>query len=110
MLSAAAVDAMLQEKGCQTNKLYCRINEAQKNNLITKEMAEWAHQVRLDANEQRHADNNSKLPTKEEAQATLDFALALAEFLFVLPSKVKRGLADSGKANKGQTGRSEIVH
>jgi len=54
-------------------------------------LAEWAHEVRLDANSQRHADESAPLPTKEEAEKTIEFAKALAEFLFVLPAMVSRG-------------------
>jgi hypothetical protein len=51
----------------------------------------WAHEIRLDANDQRHADEAQPLPDEAQAKKCLDFALALAEFLFVLPSKVQRG-------------------
>jgi len=58
-------------------------------------MARWAHEVRLDANEPRHADETTPLPTEDDARKCVDFALALAQFLFVLPAQVKRGLADA---------------
>ena len=92
MLCASSVDAMLKLKGYAEGSLYNRIEKAVENNLITKEMAQWAHDVRLDANDQRHADASSCLPTTEEAKRVIDFATALAEFLFVLPSRVQRGL------------------
>jgi Domain of unknown function (DUF4145) len=56
MLSASAVDAMLKSKGYKDGNLYSRINKAREDHLMTKEMALWAHEVRLDANEPRHAD------------------------------------------------------
>lgn len=92
MLSASSIDAMLKDKGYLTGKLYTRINQAVKDYLITKEMADWAHEVRLDANDQRHADQNAELPNEQDAQKTIDFAIALAQFLFVMPSKIKRGI------------------
>jgi len=95
MLSASAVDAMLKEKAYKDGSLYERIDKAAKDHLITDTMAEWAHQIRLDANAQRHADKDVGLPTKEEARLTFDFAIALAEYLFVLPSRVNRGIADA---------------
>ena len=58
-------------------------------------MAQWAHQIRLDANEQRHADKDIGLPTQDEAKLTFDFAMAFAEYLFVLPSRVTRGIANA---------------
>ena len=91
MLCASSVDAMLKEKGYTEGSLHRRINEAKDNHLITNEMAEWAHEVRLDANEQRHADEGLPLPTEEDAKRSVEFTLALAEFLFILPAKVEQG-------------------
>jgi hypothetical protein len=92
MLAASAVDEMLKQKGFVGGSLYRRIDQAKKGHVITGEMALWAHQVRLEANGQRHSDEETPLPDKEDAKQSLDFVTALAEFLFVLPSKVKRGL------------------
>lgn len=92
MLSASAVDAMLKLKGYVEGSLYARIEKAAADHLITPEMAAWAHQVRLDANDQRHADQAANLPTQQDAKRVLDFASALAEFLFVLPGRIQRGL------------------
>ena len=93
MLAASAIDAMLKEKGYKEGHLSPRINQAAKDHLITEEMATWAHKVRLDANGQRHADDSLDLPTEPEAQMTVEFALALGEFLFVLPARVRKGLS-----------------
>ena len=91
MLAASSVDAMLKEKGYKTGSLYSRIEQAVKDNLITSEMGEWAHDVRLDANDQRHSDEDASLPDQLAASKVIDFASALGEFLFVLPSRVQRG-------------------
>lgn len=91
MLAASSIDAMLKNKGYTEGDLYPRIEKAGKEHLITKEMAVWAHDVRLDANDQRHADENATLPTEADASKCVEFAKALAEFLFVLPKRVERG-------------------
>ena len=75
MLAASAVDSMLKAKNLTSGGLYARIDEAAKAHLITAEMAQWAHDVRLDANDQRHADDSAPLP--DEAQAP-DFRLLFA--------------------------------
>jgi len=93
MLSASSVDAMLKEKGYTNGSLYTRVNKAVEDHLITSEMARWAHDIRLDANDQRHADQQASLPTESDAKKCVDFAIALGEFLFVLPARVERGLA-----------------
>jgi hypothetical protein len=92
LLAASAVDSMLKLKGYKEGNLFSRINKAAKEHLITEGMSKWAHEVRLDANDQRHADENRGLPTIDDAKHTLDFAKALAQFLFVLPAKVDEGI------------------
>lgn len=92
MLAASAVDSMLKAKGFVEGTLYTRIDKAAKDHIITKDMAAWAHAVRLDANDQRHADDAAALPTEQDAKRVLDFAATLAQIMFVLPSRVVRGL------------------
>ena len=60
--------------------------------MITSDMAKWAHAVRLDANDQRHADEAASLPTAQDAQRVLAFAATLAQIMFILPSRVSQGL------------------
>lgn len=95
MLAASAVDAMLKTKNYTEGSLYDRIEKAVDDHLITDDMAKWAHQVRLDANDQRHSDDEIVLLTDQDAKRSIDFALALAEILFVLPSRVTRGLKET---------------
>jgi hypothetical protein len=103
VLAASAVDSMLKARGYRDGSLYTRIEQAEADHLITPEMAEWAHEVRLDANNQRHADEDAPLPTKDEAGKTIEFAKALAEFLFVLPAMVTRGRGKPEKQAAGAT-------
>lgn len=98
MLAASAVDAMLKEKGFKTGSLYQRIDKAAEDHAITSGMAAWAHDVRLDANDQRHSDEAAALPGQPDAVRCVDFASALAEILFVLPSRVARGRAEASEA------------
>lgn len=103
MLSASSVDSMLKDKGYKEGSLYFRINKAINDHLITKEMGEWAHEVRLDANDQRHADEQTELPNEQDAQRIIDFTMSLAEFLFVMPSRVQTGIKqakEEGITNK----------
>jgi len=93
MVACSAIDQMLKERGYADGKLYPRINQAVKDHLLTQEMGDWAHDVRLDANGQRHADRDRQPPGELDAKRCVDFAFALAEYLFVLPSKVKRAIS-----------------
>jgi len=89
--AASAIDAMLKAKGYKEGSLYSRIDLAATNHLITAEMASWAHEVRLDANDQRHADEEAPLPSSDDAGRVIEFAKALGQFLFVLPARVEQG-------------------
>lgn len=91
MLTASAVDAMLKDKGFKDGTLNSRIDTAAASHLITREMAAWAHEIRLDANDQRHADEAAPLPSELDAKKVIEFANALAQFLYVLPARVERG-------------------
>jgi Domain of unknown function (DUF4145) len=95
VVSASAIDSMLKAKGYKDGGLYSRIDKAAQDHLITADMANWAHQVRLDANDQRHADEAAPLPTEADAKRCAEFAFALGEVLFVLPSRVTRGIQDT---------------
>lgn len=95
MLAASSVDAMLKSSGYVEGSLYSRIEKAATNHLITTQMATWAHDVRLDANDHRHADEDAPLPTKADAQRAIDFAKALGMFMFVLPARVTRGITEA---------------
>ena len=92
MLAASSIDSMLKAKGLKSGSLYSRIKFAVESNLITEEMATWAHDVRLDANDQRHADDEAPLPSYDDANRVIEFAKALATFLFILPARVQRGI------------------
>lgn len=98
MLAASSVDAMLKAKGLKDGSLYSRIDKAAETHLITPEMAAWAHEVRLDANEQRHDDESQPLPDAAAARRAVDFVVALGQFMFVLPARVSRGIADAKSA------------
>lgn len=99
MLAASAVDAMLKAKGLTDGSLYKRIKTAAESHLITDEMAEWAHDVRLDANDQRHSDMAAPLPGPEDARRVIDFVQALGLFLFVMPSRVQKGIQDATESS-----------
>ena len=90
MLAGAAVDAMLKEKGYIGGSVYSRTDQAVQDGVLTKEMAEWAHDVRLGSNRPRHADENDPHVSLEEATQSVEFAKMLGHFLFVLPAKVSQ--------------------
>jgi len=111
-LCANAVDAMLSEVGyppVKDTSLFQRIETAAGDGALTRAMAEWAHTVRLVANDVRHPDLESSRPTAKDAARGVDFVEALGEYLFVLPSRVSMGLMSKptdlpvGRATAGDT-------
>jgi hypothetical protein len=97
VMSASAVDAMLKERTYKDGSLYSRIQKAEEDGVLTEHMAAWAHDIRLDANDERHADTAAIDATPADAARCLEFADALADLLFVLPARVKRGRKSEGK-------------
>lgn len=90
MLAASAILAMLKAKGHnKSSKLYEAINSAIQANELTPELAAWAHKLRLDANDPRHADDEAPHRTVEEARELVAFSTMLAEIWFVLPHKIQ---------------------
>lgn len=94
MVSASALDIMLQTIGRPKSEgsLSARIKKAAVEHQITQGMADWAHQVRILANESRHPGKDEESPTLEDAKQSLEFLMALADLLFVLPARVTKGI------------------
>lgn len=100
MLAASAVDAMLKAVGLADGSLYQRIEKATEEHILTESMAKWAHKVRLDANDVRHADEEREQFTKADAEQVLEFADAISQFMFVIPHKVQLGLENARRGKE----------
>jgi Domain of unknown function (DUF4145) len=99
LMAGSAVDAMLKELGLSKGSVYDRIDQAVKSNLLTRDMGDWAHEVRLNANRPRHADAENPHVSSEEATQSVEFADALANFLFILKAKIQRGIEGAKQAS-----------
>ncbi|MEX2311748.1 MAG: DUF4145 domain-containing protein [Rhodospirillales bacterium] len=102
VMAGSAVDAMLKEHGYREGSLYARIDKAVEDHLLTNQMGEWAHEVRLGSNRPRHADEKRPHVTPEEAKQSVEFAEALGNFLFVLAAKIQRGIEAAKNQDEGQ--------
>lgn len=100
MLAASCVDALLKERGYVDGNLFPRINKAVEDHILTADMGEWAHEVRLGSNRPRHADQNRPNATHAEAQQSVEFAEALAHFLFVIPARTQKGIEKAREASE----------
>jgi len=99
MVAGSAVDAMLKELGYVSGSLYERIDKAVAEQKLTKNMGDWAHEVRLGSNRPRHADKDRPHVSPEEAEQSVEFAEALGYFLFVLTEQIARGTQAAKKAS-----------
>lgn len=86
-----ATKAVRGEAG-QFEKLAKRIQSLRTEGVITKDMAEWAHAVRLDANEFVHTDEDA---TRTQAEDLLHFTEAFLLYAFTLPAMVSRRAVDA---------------
>jgi hypothetical protein len=91
---------MLKAMNFTEGSLYTRIDAAVAAHVLTKDMGEWAHEVRLGSNRPRHADAEQPHVSPEEAKQSVEFAEALGFFLFVLTKRVERGKAAAKEASK----------
>jgi Domain of unknown function (DUF4145) len=82
------------EKGYKEETLYSKINRAADENKITESMKLWSNKIRLDSNAIRHANENCVNLTMDDAKGTIEFAVALADFLFVIPYKVNKTISN----------------
>ncbi len=88
VMAASSIDAMLKDNGLTDGSLYSRIEKAVADGILTQNMAEWAHRVRLDSNNPRHADEDTPHMSIDDARRAFDFANALTEYLYLLPSRM----------------------
>ena len=95
-----SIEAMLAHLSYDSGVLKSRIDKAIEDNVLPNVMGEWAHEVRLFGNEGHTDEAPADLPTFEEAEHVLTYANTLAEYLFVLPARIK-------KARKVQTGNAK---
>lgn len=100
VMAGSAIDAMLKHHNYTTGSLYDRIDKALSDNLLTKGMADWAHEVRLGSNRPRHADKDKPHVSQGEAVQSVEFAEALGNFLFVLTARIERGLKAAAEPSK----------
>ncbi|MBO2926007.1 DUF4145 domain-containing protein [Metapseudomonas otitidis] len=93
LLCRKALDIATKTLLPNTNdSLNARINKLKSDQVITADMADWAHIIRVEGNESAHSDDES---TKEEAQALIDFTETFLLYAFTLPAmvRIKRGNA-----------------
>lgn len=82
------IKSMLSDQDLTTGSILERLNQAEKKHLFSKELLEWAYEINcLEDCDQKRKKNY--LPSEEKN--LVNFTLALAEFLYILPAKIRQG-------------------
>lgn len=97
MMFRRALDVGLKEFPSEIDawKLEKRIDKLADAGLITKDLQQWAHKIRLEGNEAVHELDN---PTKEQAGELRLFTELVLIYLFTLPARVKANLPADNEA------------
>jgi hypothetical protein len=72
------------DQGAEKDKLYDQIDELFSKGIITKQIKDWAHSIRLVGNDAAHPTNLEV--SKEDSKDILDLAEQLMNILYVMPS------------------------
>ena len=72
--------------------LFERIQEAAKQHHLTPDLANWAHQIRLDGNDAAHEEEPFSQDDAERLSVFTDMVL---RYLFTLPGMLKQARNDS---------------
>lgn len=84
-----ALQGSVIEKGTTKDKLKDQINELCDKRIITEDIRDWGHEIRLTGNIGAHPDEDGlKGVTKEDAEQMMQFMERYLEYVYVLPAKV----------------------
>ncbi len=82
---------MLAERGYKKGGLKGRIEKAVEGGNLPQDIADWANEVREIGNVTHTDAEPEPLPSDKDATRSLLFANTLADYLFVLPARIKSG-------------------
>ncbi len=85
-LARRTVQLICLDKGASKNKnLHQQIDELFSSGVITKDIKEWAHEVRFLGNDAAHPNKN--IVSQDDAKDILDLLESLCDVLYVAPAK-----------------------
>ncbi|MFH0771236.1 MAG: DUF4145 domain-containing protein [Candidatus Omnitrophota bacterium] len=83
------VQELAMEKGATGDTLFAQIDDLASRQIITQDLKDWAHEIRILGKEGAHAD----VPTdvgEEEAKFAIDFTEDLLNFVYVLKARLQK--------------------
>lgn len=88
VLARRAVQTICKDKGTTKKELRDQIDELFTKGFVTKDLKDWAHEVRYVGNDAAHP--NDKTVSKEDAEDILDLLESFCEVLYVTPAKAEK--------------------
>jgi len=89
IMARAALQRTVRVLNAEGKNLYNEIEDLRTKGIITKQLADFAHEVRITGNDMAHPHEISEVNQKE-VEESLDFLDGLLEIVFVLPSIAER--------------------
>jgi len=91
------------QKGAKKEKLVDQIDELYEKETITKDIRDWAHEIRLTGNIGAHPDKDGLQDvTSEDADELIKFMEEYLKYAYIMPAKVaeKRARKEAKKKKK----------
>ena len=84
-----ALQSSLLELKATKGKLQDQIDEVYAKTMITKEIRDWAHEIRLIGNDGAHPDKDGLQDvTEDDAKELLEFLEKYTDYVYIMPAKV----------------------
>jgi len=89
------------ERGAKKGRLVDQIDELHDNQIITKDIRDWAHEIRLTGNIGAHPDEDGlEDVTPDDAEELLKFMEEYLNYVYIMPAKVAEKRAKKLKAEE----------
>jgi hypothetical protein len=86
---------IMLDKSAKGNTLNDQIKDLEARQIITADLKDWAHEIRLWGNEGAHpSDDGLDELTSEEVEVIQDFLERLFDYIYIMPAKVASSRAN----------------
>ena len=100
-----AIQSSVIEKDANKGRLVDQIDELYDSQIITKDIKDWAHEIRVTGNIGAHPDEDGlQNVTKEDAEELIKFMEEYLNYVYIMPAKVAKKRAK--KKAKSESGES----
>jgi hypothetical protein len=89
VMARSALQLALRHAGAKGQTLFKDIDQLSENGALPPLMKDWAHEVRLLANDSAHPEPGDLPPTSKDVEDILRFLGFMLEYLFELPSRIE---------------------